>query len=194
MCEALVAIDVNTGRYVGKRNLADTILKTNLEAAKEIAYQLRLRNIGGIIIIDFIDMEREGDREKVFQAFEEALRKDRQKTSIFEISELGLVEMTRKRTRENISRILSEPCPYCEGAGLIKSKSTVCYDIFREIERGSSALGGHSILVEVNPEVADLLYEEERGRVEELEKRLKKKILIKGKAGFHQEQFNIIEV
>jgi ribonuclease G len=194
MCEALVAIDVNTGRYVGKRNLADTILKTNLEAAKEIAYQLRLRNIGGIIIIDFIDMERVGDREKVFQAFEEALRKDRQKTSIFEISELGLVEMTRKRTRENISRILSESCPYCEGAGLIKSKTTVCYDIFREIERSSSALGGHSILVEVNPEVADLLYEEERGRVEELEKRLKKKILIKGKAGFHQEQFNIIEV
>jgi ribonuclease G len=194
MCEALVAIDVNTGRYVGKRNLADTILKTNLEAAKEIAYQLRLRNIGGIIIIDFIDMEREGDREKVFQAFEEALRKDRQKTSIFEISELGLVEMTRKRTRENISRILSESCPYCEGAGLIKSKTTVCYDIFREIERSSSALGGNSIMVEANPEVADLFYEEERGGVEELEKRLKKKILIKGKPGFHQEQFNIIEV
>ncbi len=194
MCEALVAIDVNTGRYVGKRNLADTILKTNLEAAKEIAYQLRLRNIGGIIIIDFIDMEREGDREKVFQAFEEALRKDRQKTSIFEISELGLVEMTRKRTRENISRILSEPCPYCEGAGLIKSKTTVCYDIFREIERSSSALGGNSIMVEANPEVADLLYEEERGGVEELERILKKKILIKGKPGFHQEQFNIIEV
>ncbi len=194
MCEALVAIDVNTGRYVGKRNLADTILKTNLEAAKEIAYQLRLRNIGGIIIIDFIDMEREGDREKVFQAFEEALRKDRQKTSIFEISELGLVEMTRKRTRENISRILSESCPYGEGAGLIKTNTTVSYEVFREIERSSSALGGHSILVEVNPEVADLLYEEERGRVEELEKRLKKKIMIKGKAGFHQEQFNIIEV
>jgi len=194
MCEALVAIDVNTGRYVGKRNLADTILKTNLEAAKEIAYQLRLRNIGGIIIIDFIDMEREGDREKVFQAFEEALRKDRQKTSIFKISDLGLVEMTRKRTRENISRILSEPCPYCEGAGLIKSKATICYDIFREIERTCSALGGNSIMVEANPEVADLLYEEERAAVEELERRLRKKILIKGKAGFHQEQFNIIEV
>jgi ribonuclease G len=194
MSEALVAIDVNTGRYVGKRNLADTILKTNLEAAKEIAYQLRLRNIGGIIIIDFIDMEREGDREKVFQALEEATRKDRQKTNIFKISELGLVEMTRKRTRENISRILSEPCPYCEGAGLIKSKTTVCYDIFREIERSSSALGGHSIMVEVNPEVADLLYEEERAGVEELERKTKKKISIKGKPGFHQEQFNIIEV
>jgi len=194
MSEALVAIDVNTGRYVGKRNLADTILKTNLEAAKEIAYQLRLRNIGGIIIIDFIDMEREGDREKVYQALEESIRKDRQKTNIFKISELGLVEMTRKRTRENISRILSEPCSYCEGAGLIKSKTTVCYDIFREIERTSTELGGQNIMVEVNPEVADLLYEEERVGVDELERKLRKKIVIKGKAGFHQEQFNIIEI
>ena len=194
MNEALVAIDVNTGRYVGKRNLADTILKTNLEAAKEIAYQLRLRNIGGIIIIDFIDMEREGDREKVYQALEEAIRKDRQKMNIFKISELGLVEMTRKRTRENIARFLSEPCPYCEGSGLIKSKTTICYNIFREIERTSSELGGHSILVEVNPEVADLLYEEERIGVEDLERKLRKKIVIKGKAGFHQEQFNIIEI
>lgn len=194
ICEALVAIDVNTGRYVGKRNLADTILKTNLEAAKEIAYQLRLRNIGGIIIIDFIDMEREGDREKVYQALEEAIRKDRQKTNIFKISDLGLVEMTRKRTRENLTRILGETCPYCEGGGLIKSKNTVCYDIFREIERTSSELGGHSILVEANPEIVNLLYEEERLGVEELEQKLKKKIVIKGKPGFHQEQFNIVEI
>jgi ribonuclease G len=193
MAEALVAIDVNTGRYVGKRNLADTILKTNLEAAKEIAYQLRLRNIGGIIIIDFIDMEREGDREKVHQVLEEAIKKDRQKTNIFKISDLGLVEMTRKRTRENVTRILSETCPYCEGSGFIKSKTTVCYDIFRQIERTSSELGGHNIMVEVNPEIASLLYEEERTGVEELEQKLKKKIVIKGKAGFHQEQFNIIE-
>ena len=193
MSEALVAIDVNTGRYVGKRNLADTILKTNLEAAKEIAYQLRLRNIGGIIIIDFIDMEREGDREKLYQALKDAITKDRQKTNIFKISELGLVEMTRKRTRENISRTLGESCPYCEGAGLIKSQTTVCYDIFREIERTSSELGGHSILVETNPEIADLLYEEERAGVEELERRLRKKIVIKGKGGLHVEQFNIIE-
>jgi ribonuclease G len=194
MAEALVAIDVNTGRYVGKRNLADTILKTNLEAAKEIAYQLRLRNIGGIIIIDFIDMDREGDREKVYQVLEESLKKDRQKTSIFKISELGLVEMTRKRTRESITRILSEPCPYCEGGGLIKSKTTLCYDIFRQIERTSSELGGQSIMVEVNPEIAGLLYEEERTGVEELERKLKKKIVVKGKPGFHQEQFNIIEL
>jgi len=193
MCEALVAIDVNTGRYVGKRNLADTILKTNLEAAKEIGYQLRLRNIGGIIIIDFIDMEREGDRERVYQALYEAIQKDRQKINIFKISELGLVEMTRKRTRENISRILGEPCPYCEGSGLVKSKTTVCYEILRQIERTSSELGGQTILVEAHPEVADLLYEEERAGVEELERKLKKKVMIKGKPGFHQEQFNIIE-
>jgi ribonuclease G len=192
--EALVAIDVNTGRYVGKRNLDDTILKTNLEAAKEIAYQLRLRNIGGIIIIDFIDMEREGDREKVYQVLEEAIKKDRQKTNIFKISELGLVEMTRKRTRENMTRILGETCPYCEGSGLIKSKTTVCYDIFRQIERSASELGGHNIVVEVNPEIAGLLYEEERGGVEELERKLRKKIAVKVKAGFHQEQFNIIEI
>jgi ribonuclease G len=107
---------------------------------------------------------------------------------------LGLVEMTRKRTRENISRILGEPCSYCEGAGLIKSKTTVCYDILREIERTSTELGGHNILVEANPEIADLLYEEERAGVEELEKKLRKKIIIKGKPGFHQEQFNIIEI
>jgi len=192
--EALVAIDVNTGRYVGKRNLDDTILKTNLEAAKEIAYQLRLRNIGGIIIIDFIDMEREGDREKVYQVLEEAIKKDRQKTNIFKISELGLVEMTRKRTRENMTRILGETCPYCEGSGLIKSKTTICYDIFRQIERSASELGGHNIVVEVNPEIAGLLYEEERGGVEELERKLRKKIVVKVKAGFHQEQFNIIEI
>jgi ribonuclease G len=194
MSEALVAIDVNTGRYVGKRNLDDTILKTNLEAAKEIAYQLRLRNIGGIIIIDFIDMEREGDREKVYQALEEAIKKDRQKTNIFKISELGLVEMTRKRTRENMTRTLGETCPYCEGSGLIKSKTTVCFDIFRQIERSASELGGHNIVVEVNPEIAGLLYEEERGGIEELERKLKKKIAVRGKAGFHQEQYNIIEV
>ena len=192
--EALVAIDVNTGRYVGKRNLDDTILKTNLAAAKEIAYQLRLRNIGGIIIIDFIDMEREGDREKVYQVLEEAIKKDRQKTNIFKISELGLVEMTRKRTRENMTRTLGETCPYCEGSGLIKSKTTICYDIFRQIERSASELGGHSIVVEVNSEIAGLLYEEERSGVEELERRLKKKIAVKGKSGFHQEQYNIIEI
>jgi ribonuclease G len=194
MTEALTAIDVNTGRFVGKRNLEDTILKTNLEAAKEIAYQLRLRNIGGIIIIDFIDMERDGDREKVYLALEELLKKDRMKTNILKISELGLVEMTRKRTRESVPRILCEPCTYCDGAGYIKSKTTVCYDIFREIERMVSGLGGATVMVDVNPEVADLLYDEERMGIEELERKLNKKIVIKAKDGLHQDQFEIVEV
>lgn len=194
MTEALTAIDVNTGRFVGKRNLEDTILKTNLEAAKEIAYQLRLRNIGGIIIIDFIDMERDGDRERVYLALEEALKKDRTKTNILEISELGLVEMTRKRTRESIPRILCEPCAYCDGAGYVKSKTTVCYDIFREIERTASGLGGATIMVDVNPEVADLLYDEERTGIEHLERKLGKKIVIKVKDGLHQDQFEVVEV
>ena len=194
MTEALTAIDVNTGRFVGKRNLEDTILKTNLEAAKEIAYQLRLRNIGGIIIIDFIDMERDGDRERVYLALEEALKKDRTKTNILKISELGLVEMTRKRTRESLPRMLGEPCTYCDGAGYVKSKITICYDILREIERGASGLGGATVMVDVNPEVAELLYDEERMGIEYLERKLNKKIIIKAQNGLHQDQFEIVEV
>ncbi len=157
--EALVAIDVNTGKYVGKGKLEDTILKTNLEAVKEIAYQLRLRNIGGIIIIDFIDMEKEINKEKVFQALSEALRKDRTKTNILKISELGLVEMTRKRVRENITRILCEPCFYCEGKGYLKSNMTICYEIIREIKRDISGIKLNRILVNAHPDIADLLYD-----------------------------------
>jgi ribonuclease G len=194
MTEALTAIDVNTGRFVGKRNLEDTILKTNLEAVKEIAYQLRLRNIGGIIIIDFIDMERDGDRERIYLALEEALKKDRTKTNILKISELGLVEMTRKRTRESIPRILGEPCAYCDGAGYVKSKTTICYDIFREIERVASGLAGATIMVDVNPQVADHFYDDERMGIEHLERKLNKKIVIKATEGLHQDQFEIVEV
>ena len=160
--EALTAIDVNTGRYVGKHNLEDTILKTNLEAVKEIAYQLRLRNIGGIIIIDFIDMEKEVNRDKVFAALEEALKGDKSKTNILKISELGLVEMTRKRVRESIGRMMCEPCPYCEGRGYIKSKTTVCHEIFRELRREMLDIKGTKAMVSVHPQVADLLYDEER--------------------------------
>jgi len=194
MTEALTAIDVNTGKFVGRRNLEDTILKTNLEAAKEIAYQLRLRNIGGIIIIDFIDMEKESDREMVYQALELALKKDRAKSNILKISEFGLVQMTRKRTRENLSQILGEPCPYCEGLGYVKSKTTVCYDIFREIERVSSDIGGNTIMVDVNPEVAEMLCEEERASIERLEKKVGKRIVVQGIDRFHQDAFEIVQV
>ena len=189
--EALTAVDVNTGKYVGKGNPEDTILKTNLEAVKEIAYQLRLRNIGGIIIIDFIDMEKEGGRERVFQSLNEALKKDRAKTNILRISELGLVEMTRKRTRENLSRILCEPCPYCEGRSVIKSKTTLCFEIFREIRREAMNVPSNVIIVSLHPEVADFLYDEERYAIEELEKKLEKKIIIKVKSSFHQEEYEI---
>ncbi|MCX5910173.1 MAG: Rne/Rng family ribonuclease [Deltaproteobacteria bacterium] len=191
MTEALAVIDVNTGRYVGKRNLEDTILKTNLEAVKEIAYQLRLRNIGGIIIIDFIDMEKESSREKVFQALSEALKKDKSKTNILKISELGLVEMTRKRTRESLGRILSERCFYCEGRGFLKSRFTVCQEILREIKRDICDLRGENILVDAHPNVANLLYDEGRGEMEKLEKKFNKRILVSGKSEFHLEQYEI---
>lgn len=190
--EALSAVDVNTGRFVGKHNLEDTILKTNLEAVKEIAYQLRLRNIGGIIIIDFIDMEKEVNREKVYGALEEALKADKSKTNILKISELGLVEMTRKRVRENISRMMCEPCSYCEGRGYIKSKITICHEIFRELRREMLDIRGTKATVTVHPQVADLLYDEERRGLEELEKRFKKRITVRAKPGFHQEQFEIV--
>ena len=190
--EALTAVDVNTGRFVGKHNLEDTILKTNLEAVKEIAYQLRLRNIGGIIIIDFIDMEKEVNREKVFTALEETLKSDKSKTNILKISELGLVEMTRKRVRESIGRMMCEPCPYCEGRGYIKSKTTVCHEIFRELRREMLDVRGSKATVSVHPQVADLLYDEERRGLEELEKKLKKRITVRAKPGFHQEQFEVI--
>ena len=190
--EALSAVDVNTGRFVGKHNLEDTILKTNLEAVKEIAYQLRLRNIGGIIIIDFIDMEKEVNREKVYGALEEALKADKSKTNILKISELGLVEMTRKRVRENISRMMCEPCSYCEGRGYIKSKITICHEIFRELRREMLDIRGTKATVTVHPQVADLLYDEERRGLEELEKKFKKRITVRAKPGFHQEQFEIL--
>jgi len=189
--EALVAIDVNTGRYVGKGNPDDTIYKTNLEAVKEIAYQIRLRNLGGIIIIDFIDMEKESDREKILQAFKEALSKDRAKTNILSISELGLIEMTRKRVRENLSRKMGESCPYCEGRGSIRSTPSLCYEILRAIRREAMNSIGSKIIVLVHPDVATFLYDEERNGVEELEKQIKKKIMIKIKDDLHHEQFEV---
>ena len=189
--EALTAIDVNTGRYVGKRTLEDTILKTNLEAVKEVVYQLRLRNIGGLIIIDFIDMENELSRERVFNALFEALKTDKAKTNILKISELGLVEMTRKRTRENIVRTLCDPCPYCEGRGYIKSTTTICYEIFRQIRRELATSKARRIVLRVHPEVADLLYDREHDGVEALEHLSGKRILIKAQEDFHVEQYEI---
>ena len=190
--EALTAIDVNTGRFVGRRNLEETIVKTNMEAVQEVVYQLRLRNMGGLIIIDFIDMEKYSNRKKVFATLEEALKGDRAKSTILQISELGLVEMTRKRTRDNLASIMTEPCPYCEGRGTIKSLRTIVYEIFRQARKESSSLEGRRVVIIVHPKVADLLYEEENEYLEALEKQLKKKIVVKTDYNMHQEQYQIM--
>ena len=192
LTEALTAIDVNTGSYVGKRNLEETILKTNLEAVKEIAYQLRFRNIGGLIVIDFIDMEKISNRERVSMALKEALSKDKAKTNILPMSDLGLIEMTRKRTRASLNRLLTEPCSYCDGRGALKSPKTICYEIFRDLERDcTNPEEGGSIHVLVHPEVDKILREEEQSSVIDLEKRTGKRIIIVGKEEFHLEQYSI---
>ena len=191
--EALTAIDVNTGRFVGRRNVEDTILKTNLEAVKEIVYQLRLRNIGGIIILDFIDMERPANRQKVFAALKEALKADSARTTITKISELGLVEMTRERTREDLRNQLTNACQYCEGKGYLKSPTTVCYEVFREIKREAPVMKGKQIVVSCHPSVSSVLYDEERAQVEELERHFKKRITIRNSPEYHLEQFDVSE-
>ena len=189
--EALTAIDVNTGKFVGHRNLNETILKTNLEAVKEIAYQLRLRNIGGIIVVDFIDMEKKDHRDQVFHALTEALKSDRAQTFVQRFSELGLVEMTRKRTRESILRTLGNPCPYCEGKGYVRSAQTVCHEIIRQVRRESPLLMGSKIVLSLHPDVAAILYAQLHDEVERLERRSGKAILIKTRFDFHVEQFEI---
>jgi len=192
--EALVAIDVNTGRYVGRQSLEETILKTNLDAVKEIAYQIRLRDIGGLIIIDFIDMEKKSNRERVYNALQEALKKDRSKTHVLPMSELGLIQMTRKRTRETLNRMLCEPCFYCEGEGYLKSRRTVCYNIYRDIRRESGEMLGQCITVKVHPDIAELLLGEENSLVDSLEATLNKKIIVRPDPHFHLEQYEIYEV
>ena len=192
LTEALTAIDVNTGSYVGKRNLEETILKTNLEAVKEIVYQLRLRNIGGLIVIDFIDMEKKANQDRVFMVLKEGLNKDKAKTHILRMSELGLIEMTRKRTRENLNRLLSEPCFYCEGRGTLKSKRSICYEIFRDLERElPTFMEGGNIYIMVNPEIDHLLKEDEQQSIINLEKMINRRIIIIAKENFHLEQYEI---
>ena len=189
--EALTAIDVNTGRFVGKSSLEDTITKTNLEATREVAEQLRIRSIGGMIVVDFIDMDRPHNREKVTRAFNDYLRKDRNKAAVTRISELGLIEMTRKRTRESLLHTLTEPCSACEGKGYTKSRRTVTYELFRELRRQGDLVEGDTVLVEVHPEVAQVLATSDRPFLEEMEKRLQKRIVVKARGSFHVEDFEI---
>jgi ribonuclease G len=189
--EALTVVDVNTGRFVGKRNLEDTILRANLEAVREVAYQLRLRNIGGMVIIDFIDMDSQGDRDKVLSALIEALKKDRARCNVARISELCLVEMTRQRVRESFERRMSETCFYCDGKGTIKSKQTIVYEIFRQLLNRGRNLFEPNIMVHAHPEVVDLVYGEEHDNLTKIEEQLKKQITVRPRGSFHQEQFDI---
>ena len=188
--EAMTAIDVNTGKYVGKEDLEDTILKTNLEAVKEIAYQIRLRNLGGIIIVDFIDMEPLENREKVFGAFQSAMTKDRARNTIFNITELGLIQMTRKRVRESLGRVLCETCTYCEGKGFVKSALTISYEILRKTRKVALS-SVQRIIITANPTVAELLSDEERDVIEEIELRHKVKVIVTTDPGYHQETYDI---
>jgi ribonuclease G len=190
--EALTAVDVNTGRFVGKRNQEETILKTNLEATQEVVRQLRLRNVGGIIIIDFIDMEKEPNRKKVYEALKEALKKDKARTNILKISELGLVEMTRQRTRESLENQLLSPCPHCEGRGRIKSSVTIAYEVLRAIKKQYTGLeNAKNILVRLHPDVANFLYDEKNNSLENLEREINQRIIIKASQELRHEQYEI---
>lgn len=192
--EAMTTVDVNTGAFVGHRNLEETIFKTNMEAATAIARQLRLRNLGGIIILDFIDMQDPEHQRQVLRTLEKALEKDHAKTRITGVSELGLVEMARKRTRESLGQMLCEPCPVCRGRGQVKSAETVCYEIFREILRESRTYNNDKFLVLASPVVVDRLLDEEAAYVADLEAFIGRTIEFQVDNLFTQEQYDIVLV
>jgi ribonuclease G len=190
--EALVAIDVNTGKYVGKTNrLEDTIVKTNVDAVQEIVRQIRLRDLGGIIVIDFIDMDDRRNRQRVVQALEEALHSDRAPTKILSFNEFGLVALTRKRVKQSLERTLCQPCPYCSGAGWVKSVSTICNEILAEARKMAHQIEGDTITLRLNPEVARALKLREGAMLSEFESITKKDIVVKGDPNIHQERFEI---
>ena len=190
--EALTAIDVNTGRFVGKTNQDETVLRTNLEAAEEVVKQLRLRNIGGIIIVDFIDMSREADRKKVSDALREAQRRDKARTSALKISELGLVQMTRKRTRESLEELLTDPCPHCEGRRVVKSVPTLAAEVLRGIHRDARRRGGDDmLLVKVHPAVARYLYDHGARDLEALARRVGIKIVLRAMESLEPGSFEL---
>jgi ribonuclease G len=192
--EALTAVDVNTGRYVGKKNQNETILRTNLEAAEEVVRQLRLRNIGGLIIIDFIDMEQSGDRQRVYETLQEAVRqKDKAQTKILQISELGLVEMTRKRSRESLEQLLCSPCPHCEGTGSTKSAATVSYEILRKVQNSSTfPAESPRVVVKTSSAVAAFLSDSENRVLDQIEKAIGRRIIIKAQEAFRLGQYEIV--
>lgn len=189
--EALVSVDVNTGKFVGKRTLEETIFKTNMEAVKEIAYQLRIRNCGGIIIIDFIDMEKQENRDRVYEILLDTLKKDRAKTNVLPISGLGLVEMTRKRTRDTLTRVMCEHCSYCEGTGRVKSVSTVCYEVLRDVTKLMKRTSANQISIYAHPEVSAKLSSDDFDILEMLEEKFSKQLSIRADNSYHIEQFEI---
>jgi len=190
--EAMTTIDVNTGAYVGHRNLEETIFKTNLEATEAIARQLRLRNLGGIIILDLIDMSDPEHRRQVMQALERTLANDHAKTHICEVSVLGLVEMTRKRTRESLEHMLTGPCPTCNAKGLLKTPETVCYEIFREIQRQSRQFDFNEFLLLAHREVIELMLDEESAALAELEEATGKPIRLQHEALYARDQYDVV--
>ena len=190
--EAMTTVDVNTGAYVGHRNLEETIFRTNLEAAKAIGRQLRLRNLGGIIILDFIDMEEEEHQRQVLRTLERALEKDHVKTKVTGVSDLGLIEMTRKRTRESLEQLLCEPCPACHGTGMSKTPETVCYEIFREILRAARAFDTDTYLVLGSQSVIDRMLDEEADHLAELEEFIGKTICLQVESMYFCEQFDVV--
>src|SRR3954471_20131881 len=195
--EALVAIDVNTGRFVGKKTsgrLEDTIVKTNLEAVKEIVRQVRLRDLGGIIVLDLIDMEDKKNRQKVYQAVEQELKKDRSPSKALQVSDFGLVIITRKRVKQSLERVLTEPCPYCAGTGVIKSSSTICYEILSEVKKVGPDLNGHRLLLRVNPDIARALRDEERAVFKDLKQSLNREIAVRPDVQLHHEQFDLMAI
>ncbi len=195
--EALVAIDVNTGRYVGKKSagrLEDTIVKTNLEAVREIVRQVRLRDLGGIIVLDFIDMEEKKNRQKVAQAVEQELRKDRAPSKAVQVADFGLIIITRKRVKSSLERMLTEPCPYCSGTGTIKTSATICYDILTEVRKVSTELDGYSLVLRVNPEIARALKDESRGVFRELETAVGRPVTVRSDEQLHHEQFDLMAI
>ncbi|MEK7261606.1 MAG: ribonuclease G [Pseudomonadota bacterium] len=190
--EAMTTIDVNTGAFVGRKNLEETLFKTNLEAAQTIARQLRLRNLGGMIIIDFIDMAEPEHRRQVLRTLERALARDRTKAYLTEMSPLGLVELTRKRTRESLEHVLCQPCPACQGRGVVKTAQTVCYEIFREILREARQFGTEKYLVLASPPVIDMLLDEEATGLMNLQEFIGKSIQLKVEPLYMQEQYDVV--
>jgi ribonuclease G len=190
--EALVAVDVNTGRFVGKQGLEDTILKTNLEAAKEVVRQIRLRDLGGIIVVDFIDMEERKNRHKVMEALERELKRDRSPSKLLAVNQFGLAILTRKRVKQSLERTLCEPCPYCAGSAMIKSPTTVCCEIYDEVRKLADDMRGRTLVLRVHPEVARALAESEADLLRELQALTAGPITVESDALLHQEQFDVV--